>query len=1499
MGGQSINGLKEKNPEFLSSYYQQYEIKKSLRDNTFYTFIAISKKETGLDEGIPFIIKVIPIDSKNALKYSQEYEDIKKTFSNLQSNPNVVPIIKIKLIREVNMVIVIRQYIPYNLKEAMYYLACSSDAEKKWFCFQLIEGLNQIHEKYKCHGDIKPDNILVSSKLSVFLSDISVFKPVYLLIDNLLLYNTVFFRNSADRACYLAPERFVKDFKEVQNNPNNLTKEMDIFSLGVVFAEIFLDKQNIFTKNDIINYKNKETDLKERLNDIKDVNLRILIKGMIELDPKKRLKMSEIRKQFFESICPAPINRFIAHLNLMIIIYGYYENDLLVALLHKHFTQIWKCLCINNNNLENMEIPILKKKLNKYLILKLLNNKYNIYNIQSEFPLAFVANKKNKENKEIFIESEINSNFFITNNFTMEDTNIYENTIPGENCTIIIIKYLLSCLERVKNVSTYFSIFEMIYHFSKIILIKNPHAIIDLIIPYYINLFEINNSKLNIATYNSIIDILNLIDYNKLFLNKIDYNAFNYYIFENIYQLFLRSEKLELKCAIISRLDEIIELENKFLYAHLNTNKIIYRKKMSFDNNNDKNYSQNLLFKTSLKLNSNVEKLDVNYNYIYTTYNNDYDRFKKKLKDLAKNILEEEDKKNDCLKLLIIQKYREICLFCGNYTENIPLFNHLFILFNQNNYFIQKEIIKIFPSLILLFGRKLFYDYFITFIESSCQKKNSELIIIQIIDALTLLLNMELIRNEDDYSKNYKLLSCYKLLIPYLVHPNYQLRRKLFLLITKIIPDDKTSAGLYISFSGYIKQILSENNIPITIIGLINKDLINCIYNLYAIPREIFLIYKYNIDCNYFNINFIDKTNLLSEITKIKRDHFINKIKHDIKLCTNLGLIDKNDIEQIKIKSFFKHIRDEFNKILNKEKSKKEDVDAHKRHFINKINILLNEINQGNKNDDFLHKWFLTCCSKENIYFSKILYLLKVLKYQLDIKDVITNNLFEISKHNTGEIDFKDFCLISDIESSKFKSINPMVNSVKEKKDPKFCFELKLNPSESIIKLIPVNSYFSEVSQNFFVSISNEGVLRLHLIFKEKNFENIYTIKNRAKKKIELDDFILKNNHISYVEKRSKIMIFIAINKKIEVITFELNEEVYNSDTNILINSCVCNIMEEQSLKDVVCIENKVKSDKNYVVLGNWDNSISYYNYIDNSIDYINDCSFFSASYGNIELIISLISSDNILISTSYGFLILYDINLRIFTYAYSFSTRKVIKQMMEYIPSINQNLISSSKKKKQNKKNNFIFILTNDDQITLWNLSTLKPIIINEIIKANDHKEHKKQIPKMEKIMIQKENHSLNSKEGSTLDGRLIKININYLWEMNASSYEIISGEKQGICRALNFSDENLKLIQGDKDNTFNQLIFFDDDENKKLVSTNKLDYVKEEVYFNRIIYEIKNKNENIKANTNTNINKNKIGCEFKEMTDIITLRDFDPEKNIEYIVSAYSDGTIKLRKI
>ena len=1507
--GQSINESKKIDIDlFLSKYSKNYKIENDLRNDIFKTLLVTSKEQSEFESGIPFVIKLFPIENENYLKYSQEFEEIKNQYSNLESNPNVIPIIKLDQMKEANVGIIIRQFIQYNLKQALYYLTCSSEIEKKWICFQLLQGLNQIHSKLKCHGDIKPENILVTSKFSVFFSDISVYKPVYLIIENLQLYNNFFYCNSVDRACYLAPERFVHNLEEVdKNNLNELTQEMDIFSLGVVFAEIFMDKQNIFTQNDLMNYKNKKIDLKDKLNGIKDNNIRNIIKNMINLEPKERIKLSELIRFFGNNLCPSPITRFIAHLNLMIIVYGYYKNDLLVALLYKHFIQIWKCLCINNKILEKMKIPILKKKLNKYLILQLLSNKYDIYKIKSEFPLAFIPDDNNN-GKEIFNETEINEDFFINNNYNMEDYNNNSNDMCENDCTILIIKYLISCLENIKYISTYFSIFEMIYNLSKILLNnKNPNIIIDLVIPNYLNLFSLNNSKLNIETYNSIIDILNLINYDELILNKIDYNSFNYYIFENIYQLFLKSDKLELKFAIISRLDEIIELENNFLMAYLNTNNnIIINEKNKDKKNSLKNqYYQDVLFKTYLSKRSpkeneeekNNKQNNIDFNFVLNNYIDDYNNFRKKLKDLVKKIMEE-DNKNDSLKLLIIQKYKDICLFCGNYNDNKSLFNHLFILFNRNNYYIQKEIIKIFPSLILLFGNKLFYDYFLFFIESSCQKKNSELIIIEIIDVLIWLLKMDLINHREEYSKSYKILMCYKMLLPYIIHPNYLLRTKLNYLINQIISDEQSFSDLYISFYKTVKNILSESNRAITVISIINKDLINKINIYYSIPRELFLIYKYYIDCTYFNINYIDHENLLSEITKIKKDHFVNKIKKDINLKNCLGLIEKKDIMNIKKKSFLKRVNEEYIKMTKKKGLyKKEDSTFVQQNFKNKITILLNEMNKNKEKKGFLNKWY-EICSKGNINYSKIIFLLKVLNCKLDIKDIITNNLIMISGEiSNKEIEYKDWNVLDDIESSNFKSINPMNYIIKDHKNIKFCYELNLNQSESIIKLIPVNCFITEFYQNFFVSITDEGVIRLHNIYNDTNFEKIYIIKNRAQYKIELKDFILKANHISYVEKKNKIMIIVAIQYKIEIITFELNNEKYDLDSDNLIDSCVYNSMECKSMKEIISIENMGKTGNNFVVLGNIDNSISFYNYIDNNIDYINNCSSFPSNFGNIELIISFIYSDNILLSTSNGFLILYDYNLRFFTNVYSFSKRRRIKQIIEYIPgNIIENIVDFQKQEIKSSNNNYIFILTNDDQITLWNLSLSQPIIIYELIKVNKIEDYKKaksshiEIPKMQIIPLEKENFSFWSADNFISESQFIKINNNLIFDMKSSSVEIITGEKQGICRALNFSNENLKKIknkQGHKNNKFSQIIF-NDGKDMNLETRNNSKYIKEEgVFINKLIYSINNRNEN------------KIGInnyEKKEMVDLIVLRDYFSDSNVEFIIAGYSNGNIKL---
>jgi len=57
-----------------------------------------------------------------------------------------------------------------------------------------------------CHGDIKLENILITSWNWVLLADFASFKPTYLPEDNPGDYS-YFFDASRRRTCYIAPER--------------------------------------------------------------------------------------------------------------------------------------------------------------------------------------------------------------------------------------------------------------------------------------------------------------------------------------------------------------------------------------------------------------------------------------------------------------------------------------------------------------------------------------------------------------------------------------------------------------------------------------------------------------------------------------------------------------------------------------------------------------------------------------------------------------------------------------------------------------------------------------------------------------------------------------------------------------------------------------------------------------------------------------------------------------------------------------------------------------------------------------------------------------------------------------------------------------------------------------------------------------------------------------------------------------------------------------------
>ena len=69
--------------------------------------------------------------------------------------------------------------------------------EKTWIAFQLLLAIQQAHKHGICHGDIKLENVLVTSWNWVFLTDFASFKPTFLPEDNPAAYS--FFFDSSRR----------------------------------------------------------------------------------------------------------------------------------------------------------------------------------------------------------------------------------------------------------------------------------------------------------------------------------------------------------------------------------------------------------------------------------------------------------------------------------------------------------------------------------------------------------------------------------------------------------------------------------------------------------------------------------------------------------------------------------------------------------------------------------------------------------------------------------------------------------------------------------------------------------------------------------------------------------------------------------------------------------------------------------------------------------------------------------------------------------------------------------------------------------------------------------------------------------------------------------------------------------------------------------------------------------------------------------------------------
>jgi len=230
---------------------------------------------------------VVKLCAKNnpSVSFKQYAKLLKAERSKLVDVPNVLPYQRIRETQTLG--ILVRQYIHNSLYDRVSIRPFLEIIEKKWIAFQLLCAVRDCHARGVFHGDIKSENVLVTSWGWVYLTDFaSAFKPVYLPEDNPADFS-FYYDTSARRTCYLAPERFLAA-GETPLDENNVQWNMDIFSLGCVIAELFMEAPT-FTLSQLFKYRKGEYDpTLPLLNKVDNEPVRALISSMIRLDPQER-----------------------------------------------------------------------------------------------------------------------------------------------------------------------------------------------------------------------------------------------------------------------------------------------------------------------------------------------------------------------------------------------------------------------------------------------------------------------------------------------------------------------------------------------------------------------------------------------------------------------------------------------------------------------------------------------------------------------------------------------------------------------------------------------------------------------------------------------------------------------------------------------------------------------------------------------------------------------------------------------------------------------------------------------------------------------------------------------------------------------------------------------------------------------------------------------------------------------------------------------------------
>ena len=1282
----SINRIFPDINRVMSKYFPQYKIIKILNNGMLSKTLLILKEK----DPNPLIIKCfLKHDYKEEDRkiHKKEVEKIIEVQNIIMSskNYNIAPILSIE--DDFRLGMIFRQYIKFTLIERIHLLPYLTYIEKVWITFQLLVALNHINKLNLVHGDLKPENILITSNLSIFISDFATYKPAYIPMEDITNYTYYFgSNNSADMSgCYISPERLINK-EEIKDKENIKNIKMDIFSLGVIIAELFLEK-NMFDFSTLLNYKkgNKEIiDVDEILIKIENEKIRELIYKMIRINPDERIEISDALAFFVKEVCPVSITGFIFHFNAMINSTNFWKPDFIIGHIYRNWEPIYKIIfgpfCKTPKLLQHLNLEIANK-----IILD--DPFYKVNSANSVF--------KSNEKNELFVD-DFKLNFYPQKRVLLPEIIVKEEIFNEKNnkdCIYIIINYLLQAMQNTKYDSSILVSMEMIFNLIKTI---DDVMKLRLIIPYFLNNLRKNNYLVKISSLNYIFEIFYLIDYSKLILPVTEYNYFHTYILPFLLDW---ARDFELSSDFFNNLEKIIELESIFLNVTLKS-RIIRLKQILIEEEKEKKDNNE-----AKKINKKNMMLE-----IYKDYDNSMGEFINSISKIVTDIIGGNNEID--LLILVIRKLPFVFEFIGK--SKLKDFNILILNnFNKREWLLQKEILRQIPLMLKILGRNNLIQYIIPCIESLITNNSDEMKIIELIKALIKFLDMGYL-----YPKEAS--SLFNKLSYFFLHPNKNIHYYLIELLTNIlskISNEDAFIYLYDSIRLY------------TVVPIIDMD-INLIKNnmIQNLSRVIYQLelndIKYDSEC----FNNYEFTKLLPLIKnnieifkngdKMAHDDIVNKNYEEIKLIekNNYKILSYNnnvfynsnfnkEVVENKLAAYKKYsLKQPLEKYIKKEISKSEQsiADTLERKIFSSIFWISDIIDTydipyftDNTNFPFEN-------NNKNIlslYPFKISYLLKTLRISMKLIR-LEELLKDSNKKRENEI-----ININKI-IPKNKTVIPQMKQLNEIKEIQYLENYNYNvafnnwkPKGQIVSTLydhnntPIEKLIS-MKDNKFASFDKEGnAIVWKIIPKNYNDSNIINIEK-------VWDFNCQNKYKIKYEN-----VFAQLDNLTLVIGSGNNLIQYYPSRNAELNDAsnlLCKTIDEA---EITCLKtfgyDSLENQK--IIFGDNNGRI---NISDQRMDRIALDKKISKQKGIFNCISDSFQENNFYIGTLDGNLLYYDLRMNDIIEEYKYNEKEIIPILNIDLYRPIKNIEYDIQALNNNKNNDYIILLTGNDEheISFWN---------------------------------------------------------------------------------------------------------------------------------------------------------------------------------------------------